>query len=167
MPRWLAFLRGYPASEADLSSVRGRIERLESVPPPEADLAPLHAIAIELRADVADMVASYEAQQQRLDDIEKQAKDFTFALATGIERTDRAERRIQATVARARKELKARGYEDPGLEAEGHELRDINGDRGAEDGMLPMRQAVGAPVPEASSVRGVSIEQLQRGRRLL
>jgi len=99
-----------------------------------------------------------------VESIEHQFKDVVQAVAEGIERTERAERRIQQTVKRARKELKEAGLEDPGLEAESEQLRRSDGGRSLEDGLRPVPSGVVAAEPEASSVRGVSVEVLQRAR---
>lgn len=110
------------------------------------------------------MVDQNEHIQEAVEALQIQAKNFVIALSEGIERTDRAERRIKATVSRARKELKARGYEDPGLDAEAYELRNVDAAGGGEDGVLPMHAPVAEVREEASSVKGVPAEALRRVR---
>jgi len=84
-----------------------------------------------------------------------------MAVAEGIEHVERVERRIQATVRRARKELAEEGVEHPGLEAEASELQLIDGG-GSDRAWVP-------PVPEnvggaESSIPGVTQEQIRRVR---
>jgi len=63
-------------------------------------------------------------------------KDFTLAIDHGISHVKRAQRRINATITRARKELSDLGVESPGLDAEFEELREGDGD-GSGEGELP------------------------------
>lgn len=100
-----------------------------------------------------------EADQEALT---KSNKDMLLAIAEGIERTDRAERRVKATIRRAQTELKGRGFEDPGIEAEAQEFRETNGERSEPGGLLP----VPADVETPSSIKGVSLEALHSIRRL-
>ena len=152
--------------EQRLLGIQRRIDSLESAPKPDLDLQPIRASLIDLRENHADVSHRLESLFENIGELAAQAKDFTMALSEGIERTDRAERRIKATVARARKELKARGYEDPGLDAEAYELRDVDGKGGDDPGVLPLRGPVGQPTEDASSIRGVSLEELRRVRGL-
>ena len=46
-----------------------------------------------------------EAQAEAIERLQNIAKDQNVAISEGIERTDRAERRVRATVARAKKTL--------------------------------------------------------------
>jgi len=134
--------------QEQLASILARLDALESAP-----LLPLHAELFDPRLD---------ALETGFDRITSDFKATNFAVSEGIERTDRSERRIHATIKRARKELGKLGYEDPGLEAEAHELRLIDGDGGL-DGGVP---AVPAEVEEAestpSSIPGVTAAQLRR-----
>jgi len=88
----------------------------------------------------------------------------TLAIGEGIEKVERAERRISATLARARKELKKRGYEDPGLEAEAHEFHDVNGAGGEEQRLPAVREALAVADEQASSIPNVPLATLQRAR---
>ncbi|MEE8492520.1 MAG: hypothetical protein V3S25_00635 [Nitrospirales bacterium] len=56
-----------------------------------------------------------------------------FAIAEGIERTDRAEKRIRKSVSSARRLVTESGLEHPGLEAEDEEIRARDG-----EGILPL-----------------------------
>ena len=131
-----------------LSGYLARLERVESAPASDDRVTNLEELAT--------------AQDARLDELQTKVKDLTFAVSEGIERTDRAERRVRGVIARARKELAARGYEDPGLEAEDKELRIVNGD-GGQDQQLPLvSEDVAKGADEASSIRGVPASVLRR-----
>lgn len=149
--------------EQQLRSISERIERLESAP-----VRP--AFKLEIEKHVAIQLAERRTELDELgrvqDDLSNEFKELMIAVAEGIERVDRSERRVRSTVARARKELKARGYDDPGLEAEAFELRDVNGDGGGAGGVPVVPEAVEPPSEQASTVRGVSVEQLRRARGL-
>ena len=147
------------AFELRLDGMFYRLETLETAPRAELTLSP----GDPQLTDIHDRLNRFGGI---VGDLDRNLKEFQLALSEGIERVDRADRRIKATVARARKELKDRGYEDPGLEAEAHELRIVDGD-GGEQGELPtvpseVEQAAGEP----SSIRGVSASTLQRVRGL-
>lgn len=154
----------------DLDRIRARVECLETTPPPDLPLAlesRLEALSHrdgELQADIDQRAAGIESLADHIDGFDEWRKDLVIAVSEGIERTDRAERRIQATVSRARRQLAKLGYEDPGLESEAVELQLVDGER-SEKGELP---AVPTPVAEdvskPSSVRGVSIETMRRAR---
>jgi len=140
--------RTLEALQEQLGRLYERLESLESAP------------------TAADRVLNLEelgvAQDASLDGLTTKIKDLTFAVSEGIERTDRAERRVRGVIQRARKELQARGYEDPGLEAEAHELRKVDGDGGHGTEVLHLPEEVAAVEPEASSIRGVPAETLRR-----
>lgn len=91
-----------------------------------------------------------------------QLGEFTLAIAHGIQHVDTASRRINATVARARKELSEHGLESPALEAEFEQLRLLDGEGSEEIELPPVPQEMGGA--QASSIRGVSREQLLRAR---
>lgn len=115
-------------------------------------------------AILEDRLELLEALEPRLDLVEAQRKEISLAVAEGIERVDRAERRIKATVQRARKELKDRGYADPGLDAEAQEFRDVDGKGSDNGGVQPVQESLGADFESPSSVKGVTLGQLQRVR---
>lgn len=141
----------------ELAGIAARLEAIQTAQVPAVD-----------RSDEPDRVTQLTDELRQLavdvETIEHQFKDVLQAVAEGIERTERAERRIQQTVKRARKELKEAGLEDPGLEAEHDQLRHTDGGRSLEDGVRPVRSGVVAPEEEASSVKGVSVGVLQRAR---
>jgi len=147
-----------------LGDIAARLCDLETAPVPAPNLDPIRYDITsnwdshrELRSEVGALASAVEGMAGKL-------KDYSFALAEGIERTDRAERRIKATVARARKKLLEHGIEDPNLEAETDDLRERDGEGSDPDGVLPLRREVADPAQEASSIRGVSIETLRRAR---
>ena len=148
---WLgmkALRRALEALREQLDGITSRLERLESAPTATDRVLNLEELGV--------------AQDAHLDQITTQIKDLTFAVSEGIERTDRAERRVRGVIQRARKELGARGYEDPGLEAEAYELRAVDGDGGKDGGVPPVPEEVAEVGAEASSIKGVSAEMLRK-----
>lgn len=85
-----------------------------------------------------------EEHERDLAELQVRINELTMAVAEGIQHVDRAERRVKATVARARRQLEDSGLESPGLEAEWAELRERDGDGGEERGVQPVREAVEA-----------------------
>jgi len=140
--------RALDALREQLGGYLTRLERVESAPTPGDRVTNLEGITL--------------AHGTLLDDVHQKIKELTFAVSEGIERTDRAERRIRNAIQRARKELSARGFEDPGLEAEAAELRLVDGDGGGEGGVPAVPTEVAEVEPEASSIKGVSAAQLRR-----
>jgi len=140
--------RALDALREQLGGYLARLERVESAPTPVDRVTNVEGLTLEL--------------DKQLSELTQKNKDLTFAVSEGIERTDRAERRIRNAIQRARKELASRGFDDPGLEAEAHELRIVDGE-GSGDGGVPtvpeeMAEVDGAP----SSIRGVPAETLRR-----
>lgn len=153
-------------ADAYLARLDGRVERLEMAERSPPDLGPLRdrvAALVETDRLRADQLGQLTLE---LEDLQGSHKDIVIAVSEGIERTDRAERRIKATVKRARAELAERGLLDPGIESEDHELREVDGKGGRRDGLLPVPVAV-VPVEETPSpIRGVSMETLRKVRSL-
>jgi len=140
--------RALDALREQLDGITSRLESVESAPTATDRVLNLEELGV--------------AQDAHLDQLTTQIKDLTFAVAEGIERVDRAERRVRGVIQRARKELGDRGYEDPGLEAEAHELRNVDGD-GSKDGGVPaVPEEVAEVGGEASSIKGVSADLLRR-----
>jgi len=67
--------------------------------------------------DVADL-------SHRLDDFERDLGDQKLALSEGIQRVDRAEKRVQKTVTSARRLVRDSGLEHAGIEAEYEEIHE-------------------------------------------
>ena len=145
----------------DLKHAFDRIEALQSTPlplPTTQDI--LGAVGAPLDA-LRERLARLETLPQGFANLLEKMKDLTFAVSEGIERSDRAERRIHATIKRARAELKKRGYEDPGLESEAYELHAVDGGGGGARELPPVRDSVESS-EEASSIAGVSVAELRR-----
>jgi len=111
------------AQKRDLSRALSRVETLEEA------LKSLSGLATEL-ARVTSALARVEGLQgnlaDRLDEMVGWKKEISLAVAEGIEKVDRAERRVKATVQRARQEFKKRGFESPALDAEADDLREVH-----------------------------------------
>lgn len=140
-----------------------RVEQLESAgePSQRVEMA-LEKIALTAET-LSGLTARFDHLEQDVDLIHDERKDLVIAISEGIERTDRAERRIKNTIRRARKELESRGYTDPGLEAEAYEFRDVDGDGSKNGGLQPLPTAVD-PAPQESSIPGVPLETLRSAR---
>jgi len=140
--------RALDALREQLGGYLARLESVESAPTPDGRVTNLEELTTSLVEETSQL--------------QTKIKELTFAVSEGIERTDRAERRVRGVIQRARKELGKLGYDDPGLEAEAHELRILDGDGGA-DGRVPAVPEEVAEVESApSSIRGVSAEQLRK-----
>lgn len=63
---------------------------------------------------------------ENMRNLERRLDEFQLALADGIQRVDRAEKRIQKTVTSARRLVANAGLEHAGIEAEAAELRDVD-----------------------------------------
>tara|TARA_R110000824_G_scaffold93713_2_gene226597 strand:- start:157 stop:636 length:480 start_codon:yes stop_codon:yes gene_type:complete len=136
-----------------------RIERLES---DRVSLEKCVQSIVDMAVELGAMKAHSDGLEAQLREQSNAIGDQTLAISEGIERTDRAERRIKDTVRRARKKLADSGFADDGLDAEAHELQ-LGDDRGIEP--LPaMPTEMAEPTAEASSIRGVSIELLRQVR---
>jgi len=158
----------------DLFGIFGKKERLESHLTP----ARLHADLLDLHTEIVSLWASWKAndeslhvtdqvagtQEQAIETLTRTMAETREAVAQGIQHVDRSERRIKATVTRARKQLKELGYEDPGLEAESADLQLVDDSGSEEVGVPPVQSDVAEPAKEASSVRGVTLDQLRRVR---
>jgi len=115
---------------------------------------------------IEDLRADIDAELSRYGD---QLNQLRTAVAHGIENEVRREKRIAATIRRARAELEASGLRDPALEAEYGQLSLIDGAGGDPGGVPPVPDDVGGhpadpPENQPSSVPGVTVGQLQRAR---
>ena len=145
----------------ELDGIISRIDALETTPALPPPPLPTGEILAELEARLASQL---EPLSGALRELERRLKETNVAVAEGIERTERTERRIASTVARARKELRESGYDHPGVEAEDHELRKVDGDGGDGGGVQPVSGAVEADLDAPSSIRGVPASTLRRIR---
>ena len=92
----------------------------------------LDAIRVQidgLRTVHNHLAAVQASLESRTDELEAERKEILIAVSEGIERTGRAERRVKATVERARRQLEESDVADEGLEAEAHNLRILDGRR--------------------------------------
>jgi len=172
------------ATEKVILGLLGRIEQLETGPAPDAWRDPFSALqreqgaridaehrlgqALKELAGEVDSLASQVVELAGLpvavERLEGRDKQITLAVAEGIEKVERAERRVGATIARAQKKLKDLGYTDPGLEAEADQLRLVDAGGGDESELPELPPEVGADQETPSSVPGVSAAQLARVR---
>lgn len=102
---------------------------------PELELGPLEARLDEHAGGINSLM-------ERLEDQEERTRAQTLAISEGIEHVDRAERRVRAAVARARKRMADLGYEDEGLEAEAQGIRELDGEQRELEGMQPVPEGV-------------------------
>jgi len=123
-----------------LEQLDERISRLESTPSPTGVV---DSLAARLDSIAAEMRADSHSHSDAIEELDRRLVQITLAVAEGIERVDRAERRVRSTVKRARKELAEQGYESDGLEAEDAEIRLSNGPGGGEGGVPPLRLGLG------------------------
>lgn len=87
-----------------------RVPDPPATPPlPPVDLGPLTELTTEHTAQIAHLL--------------EKVMEVRSAVAIALEHEERREKRIRATVLRARKELAAAGVEDPALEAEFEALK--------------------------------------------
>ena len=166
-PRWLN-------TEKDLARLRGRVEALESRPvPPDlggdvrSTTLSLGALRTELgsqREDLHATSAQLGSFEANLEQMRAKVERWTAAIAEGIERTERSERRIRSTVERARKELKSLGYTHEGLDAEDAQLRLVDGAAGEVKGVSDVPEGLEGDADAPSSVPGVTLGQLRRAR---
>lgn len=78
-----------------------------------------------------------------IEQLAKRIDELTHAVAEGIERVDRSERRVKSVVQRAKRRLEEAGFHDDGVEAESEQLRLIHGDGGQERGVQPVSEGMG------------------------
>lgn len=141
----------------ELQRIGQRLDALEVAPREPAGASKL-----------ADLVEAHSAAitvlEGTLAPLPMWRKEILLAVADGIERTDRAERRVESTIRSARKKLEALGLEHDGLEAEAAELHERDGG-GGDDGEVPTVPTLVADVgDEPSSIPGVTRSQLARAR---
>ena len=145
----------------ELDDIIRRLEALETTPAPPPPPVPTESILSEMRAHVEERLAPLSGA---FTELEKRLRDTNVAVAEGIERVERTERRIASTVARARKELRESGYDHPGVEAEDHELRSVDAGGGDGSGVQPVQEAMEGDSDAPSSIRGVPAATLRRIR---
>ena len=94
-----------------LEAVQDTLRDTVGHPPPGATVP-------DLTDDVSALTGQVLDNARAITDLRADVSLLRTAVAEGIAHEERREKRIQATVRRARKELASHGFEDPGLEAE-------------------------------------------------
>lgn len=151
----------------DLQGILDRLDCLETAPASLGELVTIEGTLESIRQENVALRESSSSQEQLAaleSRVNRQLQQITAAVAEGIDRVDRSERRVVATVKRARKELKERGFTDEGVEAEHHQLHVLDEAGGNESPVPAVREEVGGAGEQASSVRGVSLVTLQKVR---
>ncbi len=105
--------------------------------------------------DHSETGAAFVAVLSRVAENEDEIAKLRLAVEHGIERVDRAEKRVQKTVASARRLVASSGVEHAGLEAEDEELRERNGEA---------VEALPAVQPELVDDRPTGIPGISRSR---
>jgi len=124
----------------DSQQLDDRIKALESAPGVDGILDSL-AATVDQNASAAS--SESRATLDAFEELDRRLVQVTLAVAEGIERVDRAERRIRSTVQRARKELANEGFVSDGLEAENAEIRLLDVGGSEADGVPALRLDVG------------------------
>lgn len=108
-----------------------------------------------VRRAIDVLTENHETLDDALRALAEDIRDQTLAIAEGIERTDRAERRVKAVVTRAKRKLADDGFLDEALDAEAASLRRDDEASGGANGVPPMQQNVGGnPAPDMSAFPG-------------
>lgn len=95
------------------------------------------------------------ALQEAVQHLRDRLDTLTHAIAEGIERVDRSERRIRQVVTRARQKLADSGLADDALEAEAEQLQLLDAERSGGRGVQPVHAPVAsAPAPDLSILPG-------------
>jgi len=144
----------------DLSGIFERIQALETKTIPAANREEIEVLG-EALAGCEQTIMRLSGQG---DTQATQIKDLVHAVAEGIERTARAERRIKSTVRRARKELADLGVEDPAIEEENRQLQLDDVDRSEPEPVQTVPESVADDDGGPSSIPGVSAGVLRRVR---
>lgn len=149
--------------EAILDRIQARLDRIESAKTPAEDFVSLRTIVATNAEEVSERLG---AQAAVINDLDAWKKEIVHAVSEGIERTDRAERRVKASIARARKSLREHGLESDALESEAHELRLYDGGGGEQGELLNVPGGVAPDGNESSSIPGVPLAALRRAHGL-
>jgi len=151
-----------PMWKKDLSGILARLDALETAPLP-ANIA--NALG-SLHDQIVALRASSDDSKQQLMLLEARMADLTIGVAEGIKNYERSERRVQATVKRAKAKFAERGFESEGLNAEADDLHEFNGARGEEPRVPAVREEMEEPIGAIATVRGIPLSLLRRGRRI-
>jgi len=130
--------RARVALTAELAEIRDRIEAVETAPTPPPWLSRVNAELSAISPEIEKVRGSQGILEDRIAEIEADRKDLVLAIAEGIEKVERAERRIKAAVQRARRQLADSGIIDDGLEAENADLQLVDGGRSEPEEVQPV-----------------------------
>jgi len=148
------------ANRQDVERLSRAVRSLETHETVYPDLDALREAVANFIGETGDQFGQLQAI---LGGLEAWKKDILLAVSDGIERTDRAERRIRQTIQRARKSLADHGLVDESLEAEGAELRLLDGGTGDYEEMPGVQGDMEVPgSDEPSSIPGVTAAALAR-----
>lgn len=153
--------RDIEALRAVLEALAARLDRLETAPSQlvQAELDQL-VRRKELELELVAIKAADVMNGDRLELLAKRLDTLTHAVAEGIERVDRSERRVRAVVKRAREELAEDGHVSDRLEAETHHLFGGDAPRGEEGRVPAVRPQVGDD-PELTPGEAILAEYLR------
>lgn len=124
---------------------RGRKDPADTAPAPSEDAQAVRESRAAIETLERRLSTLESLVHPRLEVLEKANHELTLAVAEGIERVDRAERRVRAAVQRARQRMADLGYEDEGLEAEAQGLHELDAGGGGEEGVQPVQAGVANP----------------------
>jgi len=119
-------------------------------------------VALETRPNADGMGDALTLLDTKLRATQGELNTLTIAVDEALAQKKRTEQRIRSAIARARKELKSHGFDDPALEAEASELRLVDGNGSDESGLRDVRAVMVPPTETPSSIRGISLETLRR-----
>jgi len=105
-----------------------------------------------IREGISLLVSRVDANERGIDSLK-------LAVSDGIERVNRAEQRVQKTVASARRLVAANGLEHAGIEAEAAELAERNDEPEVSEDVPPLQLKLESPRP--SGVPGISKQDLE------
>lgn len=118
-----------------------------------------------------DAVNRFESQESTQPDsehrnhmnvLEAKLADLTLAVSEGVNNVRRSERRVQAIVQSARRQLADDGYQHAGLEAEAGQLRQLDADSGDGEPVPAVPERVDGLDPNRPSViPGVTVGQMR------
>jgi len=144
----------------DYQRIQARLEALESRPL-AVDFAPQIQSINDSAVQILDRLSGMD---ESVGELVTSHSELIHAVDEGIQRTERAERRIRTTIRSAKKKLAESGLADDAVDAEAEGLRLVDGEREPEGGVPPVRESVEGAADEASSIPGVTQDTLRRVR---
>ena len=131
------------------------VARVFLPPTPTVEPVPDRFVTPSMLQDVVQLAEKNAAQ----------INDLTLAVSDGIQRSDRAEKRVQKTISAARRLVRENGLEHAGLDAEHEELLERDDGPSEAREVHPVFQEV-APLPP-TGIPGMNPEELQRIREIM